>query len=152
MKRFAFFIAFALACANAAFTQGSGTISGAGVEGGAGAMTDSDSMAPGGKVAFTDIETALELAEKGPTVLFFAANWCPTCRTALKDLDENIDRLADITVVVVDYDKAASLKKTYRVTYQHTYVQIDAKGETLAAWNGGGVDTIFSRIVREEVY
>ena len=53
-----------------------------------------------------------------------------------------------ITVVVVNYDNAADLKKRFGVTTQHTYVQIDAEGGKVAIWNGGGVDTIVNKTKR----
>ena len=108
-------------------------------------------MMLGGKVPFTNLEDARALAEKGPTVLFFNADWCPLCRADLADIDARISDLGDVTVVVVDYDHAGDLKTKYGVTYQHTYVQIDGKGEKLALWSGGGVDRILKRILREPV-
>jgi thiol-disulfide isomerase/thioredoxin len=102
----------------------------------------------GGKVLFTDLAAAQALAQKGPVVLFFAADWCPTCIEAMKDINANGARLSGVTVVVVDYDKEKDLKKLYRVTAQHTFVQINAKGEKLVAWNGGGVDVIVKRVTR----
>lgn len=102
----------------------------------------------GKKVIFSNLADAQALAEKGPTVLFFAADWCPTCRSALQDINANGARMNGITVVVVDYDKAADLKAKYGVTSQHTFVQIDAQGEKLAIWNGGGVDAIVKNVKR----
>lgn len=88
------------------------------------------------------------MSAQGPTLLFFAADWCPTCRVALKDIDANGARLNGITVVVVDYDNAADLKRRYGVTTQHTFVQIDARGNRIAIWNGGGVDAIVKNAKR----
>jgi thiol-disulfide isomerase/thioredoxin len=114
-------------------------------------MSAYEPMVEGGKVQFTDLEAALKRAAEGPTVLFFYADWCPTCRAAMKDIDDEIDKLGDITIIVVDYDSAKDLRKKYSITYQHTYVRIDADGKTLLIWNGGGVDSILSHIKREEV-
>ena len=69
---------------------------------------------------FTTLGDAKALAAQGPTVLFFAADWCPTCEAALRDINANGGKLGDVTVVVVDYDTPAELKKRYGVTYQHT--------------------------------
>jgi thiol-disulfide isomerase/thioredoxin len=102
----------------------------------------------GHKVIFTDIEAAKALAVKGPTVLMFAADWCPYCQADLTDINANGSRLGDITLVVVDYDKERELEKTYGIIVQHTYVQIDAKGTKLTAWNGGGVDGILAHVKR----
>jgi thiol-disulfide isomerase/thioredoxin len=102
----------------------------------------------GNKVIYTDLEAAKALAAKGPTVLFFAADWCPTCQADLKDINANGSRLGNITIVVVDYDKERQLEKAFGITVQNTYVQIDATGSKLAGWNGGGVDGILARVKR----
>jgi thiol-disulfide isomerase/thioredoxin len=102
----------------------------------------------GRKVLFTSLADAQGLAAKGPTVLFFAADWCPNCQADLKDINANGNRIPDVTVVVVDYDAAKELAKTYGVTVQDTFVQIDAKGNRLGIWNGGGVEMIKTRLMR----
>jgi thiol-disulfide isomerase/thioredoxin len=99
-------------------------------------------------IPFKDLTTARLLAAQGPTVLFFSASWCPTCRAAMRELESDTKRLGDTVVVVVDYDRAADVKKRYGVTYQHTWVQIDAEGRKLAVWSGGGIDEVLRRVVR----
>ncbi len=134
----------------------------AGSSGGTGSMMSSNTMSAdpkvgnelrfamstGHKVIFTDIEAAEALAAKTPTVLFFAADWCPYCQADLKEINANGSRLGDITIVVANYDNERELEKTYGVTVQDTFVQIDSMGARLAAWNGGGVDGILSRVKR----
>ncbi len=105
-------------------------------------------MSTGHKVIFTDMAAAQALAAKGPVVLFFAADWCPYCQADLKDINANGATLKDITIVVLDYDKERAVKKQFGVTVQDTFVQIDAKGTKLAAWNGGGVAGILQHVVR----
>ena len=129
MKRIVIFLLIALAAATGATARG---------------RTEKASMAKNTGAMMS----AQALAEKGPTVLFFAADWCPTCRVALNDINANGARMNEVTVVVVDYDKAADLKAKYGVTSLHTYVQIDAQGEKLAIWNGGGVDGIVKNVKR----
>jgi len=102
----------------------------------------------GRKVIYSDLEAAKALAAKGPTVLFFAADWFPGCQADLKDINANGSRLGDITIVVVDYDKERQLEKTLGIVVQDTFVQIDAKGSKLTAWNSGGVDGILARVKR----
>jgi thiol-disulfide isomerase/thioredoxin len=99
-------------------------------------------------IPFQDLSTARLLAAQGPTVLFFSASWCPTCRAAMRELEAGYGRLGDTVVVVVDYDRSGDLKKRYGVTYQHTWVQIDSEGRKLAVWSGGGVDEILRKVVR----
>lgn len=101
------------------------------------------------QVDFVDEATTAELAATGPTVLFFKANWCPTCRAAQRDIDENLSALSsDLTVVTVDYDTADALKNRYGVTYQHTWVQVDEDLNSITTWNGGGVDQLNRNIQR----
>jgi len=102
----------------------------------------------GNKVIYTDLDAAKALAAKAPTILFFAADWCPYCQADLKDINADGSRLGNVTIVVVDYDKERKLERTYGVTVQDTFVQIDAAGTRLAAWNGGGVDGILARVKR----
>jgi thiol-disulfide isomerase/thioredoxin len=96
------------------------------------------------------LEAAEALAAKQPTVLFFAADWCPYCQSDLKDINANGNRLGDVAVVVANYDTATELKAKYGITVQDTFVQIDASGMEKAIWRGGGagVDDIVSHIVR----
>jgi thiol-disulfide isomerase/thioredoxin len=104
-----------------------------------------------GLLDFTDLETARMVAEKGPAVLFFYADWCPLCRADLEELRSNTAKLDGVTVIVVDYDEENDLKKKYGITYQHTYVQIDTDGERLAIWNGGGISGILENVSRGEM-
>jgi thiol-disulfide isomerase/thioredoxin len=97
-------------------------------------------------IPFSDLSTARLLAAQGPTVLFFNAAWCPTCRATMGELQAGAERLGEVLVIVVDYDRAGELKKRYGVTYQHTWVRIDADGRKLAIWNGGGLDELLRRM------
>jgi thioredoxin 1 len=81
----------------------------------------------------------LALAEKGKVVLFFHASWCPSCRALDADLKSKMDAIpAGLTILDVDYDTSTELKKKYGVTMQHTLVQVDAKGNLINKWSGGG--------------
>lgn len=102
----------------------------------------------GMKTQFKDLMSAEALAAQAPTVLFFAADWCPSCQSDLKDINARGKRLGKVNVVVVDYDKSAELKAKYGITVQDSFVQIGSMGEKLAAWNGGGVDGILKNLVK----
>lgn len=86
-------------------------------------------------------------------VLFFYANWCPTCITANKSFEINARQIPEnVTVLRVNYNDSDTdedekeLAKKYGITYQHTFVQIDANGDELAKWNGGDVEELLSNI------
>jgi thioredoxin-related protein len=38
------------------------------------------------------------------------------------------------------------LAKKYGITYQHTFVQIDSKGNEITKWNGGKTDELLAKI------
>ncbi len=73
--------------------------------------------------------------DAGDVVLFFAADWCPSCQASVKSLERD-GVPAGLTVVRVDYDTQTELKRVHGVTIQHTYVQVDESGEALAKWTG----------------
>ncbi len=70
-------------------------------------------------------------------VLFFRASWCPTCRAIDANIKANLKEIpVSLTILDVDYDKSTELKKKYGVTYQHTFVQVDAQGNLIKKWSG----------------
>lgn len=102
-------------------------------------------------VPFT--EAAFAAAVSGRRVLFFYASWCPTCRPADADLQQRTaDIPADVTVIRVNYNdpdtdqEEKELARTYGITYQHTFVQIDAAGKKVTTWNGGQTAELLSNI------
>lgn len=90
---------------------------------------------------------ALAMAQKGKTVLFFHASWCPTCRTADADIVKNIATIpSGVTILKVDYDKEVVLKQKYGVTNQHTFVEIDQSGSLVEKWSGGNLAGIIAKL------
>lgn len=80
-------------------------------------------------------------------VLFFYATWCPSCKMADADILSQIEEIPDDVVIYkVDYDTETELKEKYAVTYQHTFVWVDAEGNALALWNGGGLKEILETV------
>lgn len=74
---------------------------------------------------------------KGNVVLFFHANWCPTCVAIEKDIKAHLkDIPKDLTLLRVNYDDATDLKELYSVTGQYTFVQVDNSGKLLKKWRG----------------
>lgn len=102
-------------------------------------------------IPYKNMEQVKNLAEEKPTVLFFKANWCPSCSSAAKDFDENIEMLKEIYLIVVNYDHSEDLKVKYGVTYQHTFVQISPQGNALVKWNGGKTKQLLEKIVKGEM-
>lgn len=77
-------------------------------------------------------------ADNGDVVLFFHASWCPTCRNQENNILKDLGNIpSNLTILKVDYDKEVELKKKYGITFQHTFVQVDAQGNVIASWAGG---------------
>jgi len=86
-------------------------------------------------------------------VLYFYANWCPTCLPANDDLSSKADQIpSDVTVIRVNYNDSDTdedekeLARKYGITYQHTFVQIDSEGKEIAKWNGGQLKELLENI------
>lgn len=100
---------------------------------------DSGSAAPAENYSAYS-EAALATAQQnGQAVIFFHADWCPSCKAGHQDILSNGgDIPADVTILKADYDTETDLKQKYGVTAQDTFVLVDANGELVKKWNGGG--------------
>lgn len=88
-------------------------------------------------------------------ILFFYANWCPTCRPVNKEISENSDRIPEGFVVIrTNYNddetdkNEEQLANKYNVSYQHTFVELDKNNDVIQIWNGGDFTTLLSKIKR----
>ena len=86
-------------------------------------------------------------------VLYFYATWCPTCKVANEDFSINSNKIPeDVVIIRTNYNdpntdsQEKDLAKKYGITYQHTFVQIDEKGNEVAKWNGGQIDELLVKI------
>ena len=97
---------------------------------------------------YTDYDPArLADASDGKVVLFFHASWCPTCQIAEREIQAKADDIPNgLTILKTDFDEYDDLKTQYGVTYQHTFVEVDADGNKLQIWNGGSLDEILRRL------
>jgi thioredoxin 1 len=102
-----------------------------------GAMVKQDAAMMGHGSYEAYAASKLAMADTGKVVLFFRASWCPTCKALDADIKKNAMSIPKgVTILDVDYDTSADLKKKYGVTYQHTLVQVDSKGTQLMKWQG----------------
>jgi thioredoxin 1 len=107
---------------------------------------DSAMMQKSGTYAAYSADT-LAMAQKGKTVLFFHAGWCPTCRSADSDITAGAATIpAGVTILKTDYDKEVALKQKYGVTTQHTFVEVDSTGKMLQKWSGGNLAGIVAKL------
>jgi thiol-disulfide isomerase/thioredoxin len=81
---------------------------------------------------YVDYEAQTFANHKGKKVLFFYADWCPTCRNWESKIQENLAELPAKTFIAkADYDSEAELKKEYGVTVQSTAVFLDDDGTVI---------------------
>ena len=93
--------------------------------------------ASGAYITLAQYEGSKDMYAEGDVVLFFAADWCPTCQEATANLEADPAAIpAGLAIVRVDYDNSDELKQKYGVTVQHTFVQVDADGNEVAKWSG----------------
>jgi len=117
---------------------------------------ENDEMAGGEMTSSRYVQyskSVLDSASDYRRVLFFYASWCPTCRPADLSFTENSSEIPeDVRLIRVNYNdpdtdqEEKDLAKKYGVTYQHTFVQIDAQGGVVTKWNGGQINELLSAI------
>ena len=97
---------------------------------------DTIMMKPGSYEVYAP-EKIASAATLGHVVLFFRAVWCPTCRNLDNDIRAHLGEIPhDLTIFDVNYDNSSDMKKKYGVTYQHTFVEVDANGTLIKKWSG----------------
>jgi thiol-disulfide isomerase/thioredoxin len=101
-------------------------------------MTDkNDSMMKTGSYEAYTPEKVMLASTTHDVVLFFRANWCPTCKAVDADIKANVSKIpSSLSILDVNYDDSIVLKKKYGVTYQHTFVQVDKNGNLIKKWSG----------------
>ncbi len=105
-----------------------------------------DELKPADALAYESIDQLKAIAQNGPAILYFHAEWCPTCRAAMVSFRGRWPEVQPgITLIIADYDSESALKALYGVTYQNTYVQVGRDGEKLQIWNGGGIEALNSK-------
>ncbi|MCR4326665.1 MAG: thioredoxin family protein [Candidatus Roizmanbacteria bacterium] len=116
------------------------------------AMMEEDTMM-GDSRYVTYTMKAFNTTNNTKRVLFFYANWCPTCIPADKNFQDNKEQIPEnVTLIRVNYNDPETdqdekdLAEKYNITYQHTFVQIDTEGNEVAQWNGGQIEELLAMI------
>ncbi len=79
----------------------------------------------------------LKLAKDHKVILFFKADWCPSCQVADQVLNTEFASIPkNLAILKVSYDTELELRKKYGVTVQHTFVQVDEEGNLITKWLG----------------
>ena len=90
-------------------------------------------------VTYSKENLAKALETGGKAVIFFHADWCPTCIAAEADFKENFDKIPkDVIILKTNYDTSTALKQKYNVVFQDTFVQVDREGNEITKWGSGG--------------
>lgn len=101
------------------------------------ALEEGDNSSAG---SFTNYsEELLANAVNGNVVLFFHADWCPTCLALERDIERNLDEIpSDLTILKTEYGNTGEteLAQKYNVLIQHTLIQVDENGNELKRWAG----------------
>jgi len=97
-----------------------------------------------GNWIYTDYSSEKVANTNWKIVLFFHADWCPTCRATEKDILSK-DIPSDLTILKTNFDKESELKKKYWVVAQTTFVQIDNKGNLIKKWVWGRLNDIIEK-------
>lgn len=100
-------------------------------------QNDTSTMTNAGSYESYDASKIAMASTTHNVVLFFRAGWCPTCISLDRDIKAHLKSIPEnLTILDVDYDNSTELKKKYGVTYQHTFVQVDARGNLIKKWSG----------------
>lgn len=98
-----------------------------------------DSLEVGEYEVYSKASFEKAMSEGKKAVLFFHAEWCPTCKLADAEFNEKLDEIpTDVVILKAEYDDEKDLKAKYGVIAQDTFVQVDESGELVAKWNSGG--------------
>jgi thiol-disulfide isomerase/thioredoxin len=84
-------------------------------------------------------EAYLNLSSDYRIVLFFHADWCPTCLALERDLKRNINSIPDdLLILKASYGNngETDLAKKYNVKVQHTLIQLDKNAKPIKTWIG----------------
>ena len=89
------------------------------------------------EVSFNQAKFDQANAAGQPVVVYFHADWCPTCRAQapiVKDLLATPE-LKNVTVLIADYDTELALRKSLKVANQSTLV-VFRQGKEVARSTG----------------
>lgn len=101
------------------------------------ASSEAARSGPGSYITLAEYDADKSAYASTDVVLFFNVEWCPTCKVARENIESSLASIpSDLTIVIVDFETADDLRRKYGVTYQHTFVQVDADGNGLAKWSG----------------
>ena len=89
------------------------------------------------QVAFSQAQFDKLQAEGKPAIVYFHADWCPTCKVQKPIVDSLLKQpdMQSITLLIADYDKEIALKKAMHISQQSTFV-VFKKGKEVTRATG----------------
>lgn len=110
------------------------------------ALSTEKKTTPAVYIDYTQEAFAQAQSSGAPFMLFFHADWCPTCVALAKDLQTNLGDLPNGSIVLqVNYD-TTDLRSEYGVTMQHTGVFFDAEGQHVLTEQGVDLKDIIRQL------
>ena len=94
-----------------------------------------NSQAAGSYISLADFNKDPAAYNDYKKVLFFHASWCPVCQSIHKEIVADPTKIPAKTVLIkTDYDTNTALRKTYGVTQQYTFVQLNNNQGLVKKW------------------
>ncbi len=108
------------------------------VETGAASVSTTDNLIASEGDQYVDYSAStLSSIDKEKRILFFKADWCPSCNALDRDIESNLSSIPEnVAILKADYDSETELKKKYKVASQHTLVVLDENEEEVEKWSG----------------
>ncbi len=105
-------------------------------------VEEPETVVTGGKyVSYSDALVGIS----AHTVIYFHADWCPTCVRLEKDIQSGTIP-NDLNILKADFDTSKELKKKYGVTSQTTLIHVSPEGELIKKWVGGDLEDIIENV------
>lgn len=82
---------------------------------------------------YKDYDKSL-LSDEKINILQFHADWCPSCVSLEKELN-NSNIPSNLNILKVDYDNETELRKKYSINMQHISVLVDGNWEMIKKWS-----------------
>lgn len=81
-------------------------------------------LASAGSVPFDEAAYTKAVADGGPVVVQFHADWCPTCKAQAPIVTDvlNDPKMKSVRLFIANFDTEKALKKSLRVSTQSTFV------------------------------
>lgn len=111
-------------------------------------MKDDGAMAKqGGYITLADYNKDPAVYNNETKVYYFHASWCPSCKAIDEEIKADAAKIpAGVVLIQTDFDSETELRQKYGVTYQHTFVQVDNNGNSVAKWSATSLDDVVAGI------